>query len=167
MAEQVHSEGRSERSAVRPLGAASPLRILKPGQGRYVRWGTAIGAGAIAVAGAAFVSDQLPLLPFGENMYVRTLVPVLVLLIAVYLIYYLVGRHPRVVDFMIATEGEMKKVNWSSRREVWGATKVVIVTVVALAIILFVVDVIFVIAFSGIGVLRINVIERLFGAGTT
>src|SRR3712207_7866772 len=34
---------------------------------------------------------------------------------------------PANVDFLIATDSEMKKVNWTSRRELIGSTKVVIV----------------------------------------
>ena len=38
-----------------------------------------------------------------------------------------IARKPsQTVDFMIATEGEMKKVNWSTRREILGSTWVVI-----------------------------------------
>ena len=40
--------------------------------------------------------------------------------------FWLLGRNPRSVDFLIATEGEMKKVNWSTRREIVGSTLVVI-----------------------------------------
>jgi preprotein translocase SecE subunit len=80
-----------------------------------------------------------------------------------YVIYRLVGRGETVVNFMIATEGEMKKVSWSNRREVIGATKVVIVTTLALAAILFMVDIAFMMAFSAIDVLQIDLLGNLFG----
>ena len=41
--------------------------------------------------------------------------------------YWLIGRRARSVDFLIATEGEMKKVNWSTRREVVGSTIIVLI----------------------------------------
>jgi preprotein translocase subunit SecE len=93
-------------------------------------------------------------------------VPVVALLAMAYLIFWLVGRKPNVVDFMIATDGEMKKVNWSTRREVWGATRVVIVTVLALSVILFVVDMFFIFFFSALGVLRFDLMSELFGPHT-
>ena len=134
----------------------------------HVRWGTAIGAGVIAVALAAFVYDRIQLATYVEShFFIRTLVPVVVLLACAYLIFWLVGRSPGTVDFMIATEGEMKKVNWSTRKEIWGATKVVIVTVLALSFILFVVDIVFIVVFSTIGVLKFDVWHELLGAGTT
>ena len=34
---------------------------------------------------------------------------------------------PTNVDFLIATDSEMKKVNWTSRKELIGSTKVVII----------------------------------------
>ena len=52
--------------------------------------------------------------------------------------YYLLCVHKRFVDFLIATEGEMKKVNWSTRREIMGSTWVVIsLTFIVAAIIAF------------------------------
>ena len=57
-------------------------------------------------------------------------------------------------DFMIATEGEMKKVCWSSKNEIIGSTKVVIAFTIMLAVTLFVVDLLFQSVFSFIGVLK-------------
>ena len=91
---------------------------------------------------AGLVYDRIQLAAYIEShFFVRTLIPVVVLLACVYLMFWLVGRQRGVVDFMIATEGEMKKVNWSAARES-GATRVVIVTVLALAFLLFVVDIV-------------------------
>ncbi len=132
-----------------------------------MRWATAGAAGLFAIAGTAFLREQIQIFAFAENPYVRDLVPVAFLLILLYVIYLVLGRNETVIDFLIATEGEMKKVNWSSRREVWGATRVVIVSVLALAFVLFAVDIIFMVVFSGIGVLRLNVVEKFFGSGTT
>jgi preprotein translocase SecE subunit len=66
---------------------------------------------------------------------------------------------------MIATEGEMKKVNWSTRREIIGSTKVVILFTILLAVILFTVDIVFMTFFAWIGVLREapSVLKLLFG----
>jgi preprotein translocase SecE subunit len=58
------------------------------------------------------------------------------------------------VDFLIATDSEMKKVNWTSRRELIGSTKVVVVFMFLIAGILFLVDQIFHLLFWGVGVLR-------------
>ena len=180
MAEQVQPESSVERDSAPPArppappttgheytgGGAAPFRILKAGQGLRVRWGTAIGAGVPAVALADFVWNRLALFDFIErNFTLRTAIPVIVLAAAAYLIFWLVGRQPKVVDFLIATEGEMKKVNWSTRKEVWGATKVVIVTVLALAFILAVVDIVFIAFFSSIGVLKFDLMRQLFGSG--
>ena len=162
MADQVQRSTDVSRGS----GGGSPFKVFKPGQGKWVRWCTVGGAGALALAGAGFLSEQLSLFAFAENEYVRLLLPVVFLLLVAYGVYYMVGRHEGTVNFLIATEGEMKKVNWSTRKEVLGATRVVIFTVFALAFILFVVDILFMLFFSGIGVLRIDVLEKFFG-GTT
>jgi preprotein translocase SecE subunit len=69
------------------------------------------------------------------------------------------GRNSRTVDFLIATEGEMKKVNWSSRREVMSSTGVVIFTMLTIAIFCFVCDRVFAWSFLQIGVLDNSVLE--------
>lgn len=144
----------------------SPFKLYKPGQGTKVRAASAAGAGIIALSGAWFVHEQLVRLPFGQDLTVRTLVPLVLLAAAAYLIFWFCGRSHGVVDFMIATEGEMKKVNWSSKREVFGATRVVIVTVFMLAILLFLVDLAFIAFFSSINVLHVIDIRKMFfGAG--
>ncbi len=156
-------EGREPRAA----SHASPLKVIKPGQGVHVRWGTAIGAGVIAIAAAYYIYGKIQLLDFvGTHDALRITIPVVILLALGWLVFWLVGRNAKFVDFLIATEGEMKKVNWSSRKEVWGATKVVIVTVFALATILFVVDILFIFFFSSIKVLQLDVARDLFGMGT-
>lgn len=139
----------------------SPFRIYKPGQGTYVRWGTAIGAGVLALAFGNFMTDQLA----RYGVAVQTIGPAVLVVALAAVIFHLVGQRRNVVDFFIATEGEMKKVNWSTRREVLGATRVVIVTLLAIGLFLFLVDVLFIFFFEAIGVLHIGLLGRLLGGG--
>lgn len=129
----------------------SMFEIYKRTQGKYTRMGTFIAGGLLGAIGARWLSGELngmnPLLQYG--------IPVLVLAAIAFLLFRVVNK-PRMADFMIATEGEMKKVSWSSRREVVGSTKVVIFTTFALAVILFAVDIVFRNFFGVIGVLRMG-----------
>lgn len=50
---------------------------------------------------------------------------------------------PAHAEFLIATDTEMKKVNWTSRKELWGSTKVVITFMFMIATLLFVMDLVF------------------------
>lgn len=147
--------------AARQAGG-SALHVYKPGQGLYVRWCSAAAFAIIALGSANFLYEQLAR---AQNEWVRFLIPVVLLVLIGYAIFRFLGQSRPVVDFMIATEGEMKKVNWSTRREVLGATKVVIATVIALGVILFAVNVCFIFLFESIGVLRIGMLARLFGGG--
>jgi preprotein translocase SecE subunit len=70
---------------------------------------------------------------------------------------------PSNVDFLIATDSEMKKVNWTSRKDLIGSTKVVIIFMFLIAFFLFVIDVVFSYFFFLIGVLR----SSPFGGGGT
>jgi preprotein translocase SecE subunit len=53
-----------------------------------------------------------------------------------------------VADFFIAAEGELKKVNWSSRKEVAVSTLVVIIVVVVMAALLGATDMVFQVIFD-------------------
>ncbi|MBU0617792.1 MAG: preprotein translocase subunit SecE [Planctomycetes bacterium] len=168
-AEQERGVRQSRQAAPTPTGAAPPrqaggsaLHIYKPGQGLYVRWCSAAAFAIIAIGSANFLYEQLARV---QNEWVQFLIPVGLLVLIGYGIFRFLGQSRSVVDFMIATEGEMKKVNWSTRREVLGATKVVIATVIALGVILFAVNICFIFLFESIGVLRIGMLAKLFGGG--
>jgi preprotein translocase SecE subunit len=63
-------------------------------------------------------------------------------------------NRPTNVDFLIATDSEMKKVNWTSRKELMGSTKVVILFMFIMASYLFLMDVLFGYFFYAIGVVK-------------
>jgi preprotein translocase SecE subunit len=89
-----------------------------------------------------------------ELLYVQAMVAGVVILIGSILTYWLVGIKPPTADFMIATDAEMKKVNWSTKREVYGSTMVVIGASVLMATFLFLSDTLFSQFFRAIGVLQ-------------
>ena len=62
--------------------------------------------------------------------------PFVLLLLGLWAAYRLVNV-PRFADFLIAVEAEMKKVSWPTRGEVYRSSLVVLVTIFALAIVLF------------------------------
>jgi preprotein translocase SecE subunit len=66
---------------------------------------------------------------------------------------------PVFTDFLIATEAEMNKVSWTSRKRLIQDTVVVLVTVALLTTFLFVVDILWIkiLSWDGIGVLRVDV----------
>lgn len=105
----------------------------------------------VLVAWGCFVLSERLGAYRGVNTYVRFGIPLAILVGMGVLMFWLVNR-PKSADFLIATEGEMKKVSWSSRKEVIGSTKVVIVTTFILAAILFLIDVVFANVFKAIGV---------------
>ena len=69
------------------------------------------------------------------------------------LAFWLMNK-PENVEFLIATDSEMKKVNWTSRRDLIASTKIVIIFMFSVAIFLFVVDILFHYLFHFIGVLK-------------
>jgi preprotein translocase subunit SecE len=117
------------------VDAVAMFEIYKPGQGRYTRIATFVGVVALAVIGAYVLSEKLD----GSSIYIRFGVPTGIVIALAALMFWLVNR-AKSADFLIATEGEMKKVSWSSRKEVTGSTKVVIITALMLTSILFAMD---------------------------
>ncbi|MBX3403226.1 MAG: preprotein translocase subunit SecE [Phycisphaeraceae bacterium] len=76
-----------------------------------------------------------------------------VLLLGSMLAYYFVGVRRGSVEFLINTDMEMKKVNWSTPREVRGSTIVVICACFIIATFLFGIDLMFQWFFRVIGIL--------------
>jgi len=118
------------------------FRIYKPGQGKHSRILTFLGVMLLVVIGAGLLSEKLQAYRLTSPTAVRYGIPTLLVLAMGLLMFWLVNR-AKTADFLIATEGEVKKVSWSSRKEIVGSTKVVIVFTFILATILFVVDLVF------------------------
>ena len=109
------------------------FEVYKRGQGKYTRLLTFAVGGVIGAAVAYYVSDQLSATNLSQ--YLVFGIPLVIFAALVALMFWVVNR-PRSADFMIATEGEMKKVSWSSKKEIIGGTKVVIATTLILEMIL-------------------------------
>ena len=63
---------------------------------------------------------------------------------------------PTNADFLIATDSEMKKVNWTTKGELFGSTRVVILFLFFIAIFLFLADQVLQLFFYMINVLKIK-----------
>ena len=115
------------------------VQIYKKGQGKYTRIITFVAAVGIALIAAKATSDFLKGYNLTRPPLIRFGIPMGAVLAIGALVLWLINR-PKTADFLIATEGEMKKVSWSSKKEIIGSTKVVIITTFILATILFSVD---------------------------
>ena len=111
--------------------------IYKRGQGKYTRLYSAFAGILIVGIGCFQLYTKLQALDLG--LWVETMVPVALFMILSVLVLWIVNK-PTVADFMISAEGEMKKVSWSSRKEIAVSTFVVIVVVVGMAALLGVTD---------------------------
>ena len=111
--------------------------IYKRGQGKYTRLCSAFGAAIIAGLGCLQLYRKLQATDLG--LWAETMVPAGLFVAMGVLIFWLANKQT-IADFMIAAEGEMKKVSWSSRKEIAVSTFIVIVVVIFMAALLGVTD---------------------------
>ena len=147
------------------------LSIYKSGQGYWTRMLTAGGCGAIILCGVLWLWGRMETLTVrgsstgdpslwdrfmnvvaGNIIYCQSGMAVVMILVFGGLVYWLLNK-PNIADFMIATEVEMKKVNWPSKKEIIGSTWVVICGTLILAGFLFFINIGFAALFKKIGVL--------------
>jgi preprotein translocase subunit SecE len=120
-------------------------QIYKPGQGKYTRLGTGFSVAIIVAAGCWRLYELLTASDL--SLWITTMVPAAILVGISVLTYWLLNK-PSVADFLIAAEGELKKVNWSSRKEIAVSTFVVIIVVVVMAALLGMTDFVFQLIFQ-------------------
>ena len=128
------------------------LGIYKSGQGYWTRMGTAWGTAIIVLSGCAWLWGELSVIPDNAIYWQGGSVAGIVVFFSI-LMYWLLNK-PTIADFMIATEAEMKKVNWPSRREIIGSTWVVICGTALIALLLWLTDIVFVWIFTALHVLK-------------
>lgn len=128
------------------------LQLYKPEEAKTSRGLTAAAVGGLLLFGlytlfhqliGSFWKDPLPgigLLLGDEFPISPRVILVTVLIVVAAFADYVLCNHPKVVEFLIETEGEMKKVSWATRQEVVGASLIVIFTVVVLGVFIFAVD---------------------------
>ncbi len=150
------STSSSDGGSNKPQATASAggFHLYKPGQGYWTRLVSGLGSGVLICLGAWWLWEQLAGLPGG--IYTQAVGSVVPLVVLGLLVFWWVGIKPKTVDFLIATEAEMKKVNWPTRREVIGSTGIVIFFLIAIVGILLLADILFSIFFYEIGVLKIK-----------
>ena len=83
---------------------------------------------------------QLEAADFG--LWVSTMIPTAVFSILSLLSFWLINK-PSMADFLIAAEGEIKKVSWSTRKEIVVSTVIVVVVVISISALLGVTDFVF------------------------
>lgn len=131
------------------------MAIYKRGQGYTTRVVTAIGVGLLILLGAYWLWEEFAGTTwFGlPSIYISAAMAVLFGGAFAGISYWLIGIRQGTVDFLIATDGEMKKVNWSTRREVVGSTMVVLGASFLIATLCFLFDIVFSFIFASMGVL--------------
>jgi preprotein translocase subunit SecE len=149
--------------ATPPSGKPGYFHIYKKGQGYWTRAGTIAGAVLIGLLTATFLYQQFDALfrnqameNFLTRFHLQEPRAGYLLVLGFGIIYAAIIFHftnkPRNADFLIATDSEMKRVNWTSRKELIGSTQIVIWFMIVMAVVLFLYDLLFSTIFWLIGV---------------
>jgi preprotein translocase SecE subunit len=160
--EHEHEQKQPEHkpSAPREAEKSRFFTIYKKGQGYWTRLCTAGGVLLVLIFFLAFLYREVGawwITPYVEPASkARKIIIGLcaTALVGFALLAWRILNKADNVDFLIATDSEMKKVNWTSQRELIGSTKVVIFFMIMIAAILFLIDVIFGYFFYVITVLK-------------
>lgn len=112
------------------------LSIYKRGQGYHTRLWSALSTFLIVAIGCYRLYQKLY---SPDDIWICTVIPGAICAGFAFLIFWLVNK-PNIADFMIAAEGEIKKVSWSSRREIVASTTIVIGVVLSMGFMLVGVD---------------------------
>jgi len=135
---------------------APRLKYVKPGQGRWARLAGYLGIGVMALFGAVSL-HRLPGLSsgwyggldglwkskdlFGQAIKLRPVFfPAAAFFLCAMTGFHLFVNRPKSAEFLIETQGEMKRVSWPTRREWVGSTLVVLVLVAFLSFFLYFTD---------------------------
>ena len=122
--------------------------IYKKGQGKWVRWGTVAAMGAATAIGVMWLISEPYMV--NQNDMIKAAAALTWVLVLAALTFWMVNS-PKMAEFMIMTESEMRKVTWPARKEVIISTRIVILITLILGVLLFLVDVGFVKFFSWMG----------------
>jgi len=109
--------------------------LYKRNQGRVARQVTFGALAVIVTLGCWRLSEFFA----DRTVYLHYLMPIALLLMGLWVSFRLV-QMPAFADFLISVEGEMNKVSWPSRGELFRASLVVILVIFFLAGLLFAYD---------------------------
>jgi preprotein translocase SecE subunit len=146
----IESVATSGRSATIRIGDVSVNGTADPRDANHLEVAGAPGSTAPAFVATVSHPTGIPLFPL---VYLQAGISAILVLTGAFLIYWLVGVKPGPVDFLIATDGEMKKVNWSTKKVIRDSTYVVIGATFILVAVIYIADYVFLKLFMAMGVL--------------
>ncbi|MBI4566446.1 MAG: preprotein translocase subunit SecE [Planctomycetes bacterium] len=131
------------------------LAYSKPGQGRWVRACAYLGFAALAMAAAVTLFaapglksgwyGEVPLWStavFGKTFELRPIFfPSATVFLGAVIGFHIFVNRDKVSDFLVETQGELRKVSWPAKREWVGSTVVVVILITFVALFLHFADV--------------------------
>ncbi len=127
------------------------LKVYKKGQGRIVRWSSFVALLLMVLFGCVTVYSIPPTDSwwyqiefqariFAQDIIIRRMIFIClpVFIVGATAVFWFLNR-AKVVDFLIETEGELRKVSWPQRKEWVNSTAAVLIVIVFVTLFLMVV----------------------------
>ena len=152
--ERMRNDRRTPVVAKKIGPSASFFTVYRPHQGGWTRLGTAI-ASAIFIGGTALFLAYDVATTAKWSSHTTIIVVSLWVIVSSAAAWWAQNKAMH-VEFIIDTDSEMKKVNWTSRKELIGSTKVVILFMLIMSTMLFFIDLVFQLFFYSIDVLKFS-----------
>jgi len=126
-----------------------PFEIYKRGQGRAARTVAAAGLLGLGAFGCTALRNFVVAYPAWRQAYrigglavePALVVPAVLFVAAAAGTAWVVGRWRRIIDFLILTESELRKVSWPSREDLRHQTVIVLVVCVIFGILICFADI--------------------------
>lgn len=145
---------------VKVPGRGGFFTVFKRGQGYWTRLGTGIGATILIIFVSLFVFKQLASLV--QDRQTRLGVTAGFTVFSGLLAWKLMNK-PKHAQFLIDTDAEMKKINWTTRKDLIGATRVVMFFMIGIALLLFLFDTVYHILFYLMDIWKISPFDAFTG----
>ena len=156
---------RNDRRTPPPTKKTGPdvgfFTVYRPHQGGWTRLGTAIVSALFIGATALFLAYEVSTSAKWSRNTTIIIVSLWVILSSA--AAWWAQNKAMHVEFIIDTDSEMKKVNWTSRKELIGSTKVVILFMLIMSTMLFFIDLVFQLFFFSIHVLKFSPFQSAGG----
>jgi len=151
---QPETMGTAEVSEYSPTSSALKIKKFEPANPEAKAEDASVLKSAAEGGFSAPIKNGVRGIPLVQSTILQGIAAAVVLLSGALIAFLFCGNRPGTVEFLVATDMEMKKVAWSTRKDIWNSTLVVVGASFLLSTALFGIDLALQFFFKAINVLQ-------------